>query len=310
MKYIVTGGAGFIGSHVVEELVKKGEDVVVIDNLSTSKGELLKNFLNKIKFVKGDIRNFELLKKELKGADFVLHYAALISVIESFEKIDVYKEVNLKGTKNVLEAARLNNVKRVVFASSCAVYGNTNKIPQTETIETRPLSPYARFKLEGEKLCNKYYKRYGLKTAVLRFFNVFGPRQNPDSPYAGVIPLFIKKVINNKSPTIYGDGNQTRDFVFVKDIVNGSLLACKAKFGFGEPMNIGSGKETKINQILALINKYLNKEVKPVFASERKGELRRTCSDNSKAKKILGYNSKYDFNRGLIKTIEWIKERD
>ncbi|KYK25286.1 hypothetical protein AYK26_02280 [Euryarchaeota archaeon SM23-78] len=308
MKYVITGGAGFIGSHLVEELVKIGADVVVIDNLSIGRKEVLRDVLNQISFVKGDITDFELLKKELEGCDFVLHHASLISVIESVEKPELYRKVNLEGTRNVLEAARLNNVKRVIFSSSCAVYGNTDKIPQTESMKPEPLSPYAQFKLKAEKLCDEYYKKHKLKTFILRYFNVFGPRQSSESQYAGVIPLFIKKVLNNETPIIYGDGNQTRDFVFVKDIVKANLLACKAKAGFGEPMNIGSGKEIRVNQILRLINKNLNKEIKPLFAPERKGELRRACSDNSKAEKMLGYKNKYDFEQGLRATIEWVKQ--
>nr|MCK4929920.1 NAD-dependent epimerase/dehydratase family protein [Nanoarchaeota archaeon] len=200
--------------------------------------------------------------------------------------------------------------KRVIFSSSCAVYGDTDQIPTKEDVQTNPLSPYAQLKLEGEKLCKEYYKKYGLKTISLRYFNVFGPKQNPDSEYAGVIPLFIKKVLNNKHPIIYGDGKQTRDFVFVKNIVNANLLACRANNGFGESINIGSGKETSVNRILMLINKYLNKQIKPRFASERKGELRRSCSDNSKAENILGYKEKYGFEEGLKVTIEWVKQRN
>jgi len=309
MKYVITGGAGFIGIHLVEELVSRGEDVVVIDNFSNSRKGLLKKAWNKIKLIKGDVRDFKLLKKEFKNTDFVLHHAALISVINSLKNPELYKEVNVGGTRNVLDAARVNNVKRVVFASSCAVYGDTGIIPQTESLEPRPLSPYAKFKLEGERLCKEYYNKYDLKTIVLRYFNVFGPGQNPNSPYAGVIPLFIKKVLNNEKPVIYGCGDQTRDFVFVKSIVKANLLACKAKIGFGEAINIGSGKETSVNQILMLINKYLNKDVKPVFAPERKGELRRSCSDNTKAERILGYKEEYGFEQGLRATIKWVKSR-
>ncbi|MBU1199346.1 MAG: NAD-dependent epimerase/dehydratase family protein [Nanoarchaeota archaeon] len=313
MKYVVTGGAGFIGSHIVEELVKKGEDVVVIDNLSAGTNnlpDLPKDILEKIKFIKGDICDLNLLKEEFQDVDFVLHHAALISVRESVEKKDEYTAVIHEGTRNILEAARLNNVKRVVFASSCAVYGNTNIIPQTEQLETNPLSPYAELKLSAEKLCNEYYKKHGLKTIILRYFNVFGPRQSPDSTYAGVIPLFIKKVLNNETPNIYGDGEQTRDFVFVKDIVNVNLLACKANAGFGEPINIGTGQETSVNKILFLINKHLNKNVKPNFAPEKKEELKRACSDNTKAEKLLGFKAKYGFEQGLKETIEWIKTLD
>lgn len=309
MKYAITGGAGFIGSHLVKELVNRGEEVIVIDDFSTGKKDCLQEVLDKIKLVKGDIRDFELLKKSLKEVDFVLHHAALISVTESVEKPELYREVIFEGTRNVLEASRINKVKKVVFASSCAVYGNIDHLPHKEYMKPKPSSPYALFKLEGEKLCEKYYNKYGLKTYILRYFNVFGPGQHPDSSYAGVIPLFIKKVLNNQKPLIYGDGNQTRDFIFVKDVVNANLLACnqEKESGFGEPINLGSGKETGVNQILELINKNLRKEIKPEFAPERKGELRRSCSDNSKAKKMLGFKNKYSFEQGLKNTIEWVK---
>jgi len=309
MKYVVTGGAGFIGSNLVEELVRQGEDVIVIDNLCSGRKELLRDVLDKIKFVRADIRDLAVLKKEFGSVDFVLHQAALISVTESVEKPELYRAINLKGTRNVLEAARHNDVKKVVFASSCAVYGNTSVIPQSESLEPNPLSPYATFKLEGEELCREYYEEYGLRTTALRYFNVFGPGQNPESEYAGVIPLFIKRVLENKRPVIYGDGEQTRDFVFVKDVVNANLLACKAKTGLGEAINIGSGRETSVNQVLKLINKHVNKSIKPRFLCEREGELRRSCSDNSKAERILGYRAEYGFEEGLRTTIKWVKNQ-
>lgn len=312
MKYLITGGAGFIGSHLVQELVDKGEDVVVIDDLSRGDMERLSGVKDKIRFVKGNVRDLELLKKEFKGVDFVLHHAALISVPESLEKPEMYKEINVLGTKNVLEAARLNRVKRVVFSSSAAVYGDTEVLPVKESTELKPLSPYAEFKIEGEKLCREYHQKHGLKTIIFRYFNAFGPGQDPKSEYAVVIPLFIKRVLNNKTPTIYGDGEQTRDFVFVGNIVNANLLALKTenKEVFGTPINIGSGKETSVNQLLRLVNKNLGKEVKPEFAPERKGDIKRSCSDISKAEKLLGYANKYTFKQGLKKTIEWLKQRN
>jgi len=309
MKYIITGGAGFIGSHIVEELVRQGQEVVVIDNLYNTTKDKIKRCLKKIRFVKGDVRDIELLKKEFKGADFVLHLAALISVTESVRKPEEYREVNVGGTRNVLEASKLNNVKRVVFSSSCAVYGSTGKVPQDESLEPMPMSPYAENKLEGEKLCKEYYKNHGLKTVCLRYFNVFGPRQDPKSPYAGVISIFAQKLLDNEQPTIFGDGEQTRDYVFVKNVVQANLLACKAEKGFGEVFNIGTEKEISVNTILKLVNKGFGKDIKPIFAPAREGEMSRACADCTKAKKVLGYRVNYSFEHGLTQTISWLQEK-
>ena len=309
MKYVVTGGAGFIGSHLTQELVDQGEEVTVIDDLSTGNQQRLKNISDKIRIVKGDIRDLEFLKKEFKGVDFVLHQAALISVPESIEKKELYKEVNVTGTGNVLEAARTNKVKRVIFSSSAAVYGDTESLPVKESTELKPLSPYAEFKIKGEQMCAEYYQKHGLKTIVLRYFNVFGPGQDPESEYAVVIPLFIKKVLENKSPIIYGDGDQTRDFIYIRNIVHANMLALKTdnQEAFGNPINIGSGQEISINQLLRLVNKNLGKKIEPEFSPEREGDIRHSCSDISKAKELLGYGNKYSFEQGLKETIEWFK---
>ena len=309
MKYVVTGGAGFIGSHLTQELVDQGEEVTVIDDLSTGNQQRLKNISDKIRIVKGDIRDLEFLKKEFKGVDFVLHQAALISVPESIEKKELYKEVNVTGTGNVLEAARTNKVKRVIFSSSAAVYGDTESLPVKESTELKPLSPYAEFKIKGEQMCAEYYQKHGLKTIVLRYFNVFGPEQDPESEYAVVIPLFIKKVLENKSPIIYGDGDQTRDFIYIRNIVHANMLALKTdnQEAFGNPINIGSGQEISINQLLRLVNKNLGKKIEPEFSPEREGDIRHSCSDISKAKELLGYGNKYSFEQGLKETIEWFK---
>ncbi len=318
MRYVVTGGAGFIGSHLVEELVKRGQDVVVIDNLSNGRLERLKKFMDKIRFVKGDILDIELLKKEFLNADYVLHYAALISVTESVQHPDQCMRINVDGTRNVLEAAMLCKVKRVVFASSCAVYGDTKIVPTKEDSKLNPLSPYAASKVEGEKLLKQYYEEHGLETIAFRYTNVFGPRQDPSSPYAGVISIFIKKILNNEQPIIYGDGEQTRDFVFVKNIVEANMLACKAKKVknekgidiFGNIFNISTQKEVSVNKLFSTINKLTHKKIKPIMAPAREGEIRRSCADCSKAKKFLGYKSKHSFEHGLKKTISWVKQQE
>lgn len=306
MKYLVTGGAGFIGSHIVDELLKQDNEVTIVDNLFSGK---LKNIdAKKVKFVNADIRDFEILKKECKGADFILHQAARRSVPASFEEPEEYHDVNINGTRNVLEAARLNDVKRVVFASSSSVYGNVDQFPQKESFDPDPISPYALTKLAGEKYLNLYYKIYGLKTFSLRYFNVFGPRQDPNSKYAVVIPIFIHHVLNNTQPTIDGDGLQSKDFSFVKNVVEANLLACSAKKGFGEAFNIANGEGMSVNDLLKNINKICSKSIKPLYGPPRIGDVRKSWADVAKAKEYLGYEPKVDLVQGLKRTIEWFKE--
>jgi len=310
MKYLVTGGAGFIGSHIIDELVKRKQEVVVIDNLTTGKKENLQHNISKIRFVQGDIMDSALLDKEMKGVDYVIHLAALISVVESVEKPELYHEINVNGTANVMRAAVKHKVKCFVVPSSCAVYGDQKKIPFTEKMKPMPASPYGQSKLDVEKLCAEFYKNHKLKTIALRWFNVFGPRQQPGSGYAGVISVFAKTLLEGKEPFIFGDGKQTRDFVYVENMVNAALLACSAKKGFGKFYNIGTGKETSVNEIYEKINKILGKNIPAVYKPAREGEMARANCDYSKAKKVLGYVPKIGFDEGLKKTIEWFKENN
>ena len=282
MRIIVTGGAGFIGSHISRELVKQGHEVIVIDNLFAGKIENIKDILPKIRFIKGDIRDLDLLKKEFKNADFVSHQAARRSVPESVENPYEYNDVNINGHLNVLEAARINDIKRIVFASSSSVYGEREDFPEKETDLPNPISPYAITKLAGENYCKMFYELYGLETVSLRYFNVFGPCQDPNSQYTCVIPKFIKAVLNNQQPTIYWDGEQSRDFTYVEN----NVLA-----------NISSFQT----------NEYLGKNIKAKFELRRKGDVRNTLGDNTKAKRLLGYETKVDFRKGLKRTIEWFK---
>jgi len=309
MRYLVTGGAGFIGSHVVEELVRKGQYITVIDNLATGKKERLMPFMDQIRFVQGDVRDDDLLNREMKGIDYVIHLAALISVVESVEQPELYHDVNVNGTRKLLDAAKRYGVKRFIVPSSCAVYGDLKKLPFKENTIPKPASPYGQNKLEIEKLCKEYDDKLGLRTFTLRFFNVFGPRQEPKSAYAGVISIFIQKIIDNESPKIFGDGKQTRDFIYVKDVVNALLKACKAEKGFGEVYNIGSEREISVNEIFKIISKILKKNIKPVYAPARKGEVKRALSDCSKAKKAMGFSLKFDFEKGLKETINWMKNQ-
>lgn len=306
MKYLVTGGAGFIGSHIVEELVKKGEEVVVIDNLFTGKLDNIRPFLSKVKFVKADIRDFDTIKNEFKGIDFVLHQAALRSVPASLKDPIAYNEVNINGLFNVLEASRINDVKKVVFASSSSVYGDAEKLPLKESFLPKPISPYAITKLAGEHYMNFFYKAYGLKTLSLRYFNVFGPRQDPNSEYSAVIPLFIKAVASGKSPIIFGDGSQSRDFTFVKNNVYANLLACEKENATGV-FNIAAGKTVTVNELLEKINQLLGKSIKGNYTAERKGDVKHTLASTTKAKKNLGFKVTASFDKGLKETVNWFK---
>jgi nucleoside-diphosphate-sugar epimerase len=305
MRYLVTGGAGFIGSHMVKEIVRRGEYVTVIDSLVTGKKERLKDVMEHIRFVQGDIRDSDLLRKEMKGIDYVIHLAALISVVESMEKPDLYHEVNVEGTRKVLEAAKLNDVKCFVMPSSCAVYGSLKTVPFKESMKASPTSPYGQSKLDIEKLCREYYDKQGLKTIALRYFNVFGPGQEPGSAYSGVISIFIKKLLSNEIPFIFGDGKQTREFVYVQNIVEATLLACEAEKGFGEPYNIGTEEEISVNALYKMICKIMKKDVKPKYEPARKGEMKRAGSDCTKAKKVLGYSPKISFEQGLKETVAY-----
>ncbi len=307
-KVVVTGGAGFIGSHIVEKLVEIGAEVVVIDDLSEGKLENLSAVKDKIKFVKGNILDYNLLKKEFKGADFVSHQAAKRSVPESVENPDPYNEINVVGHLRVLQAARDCGVKRLTFASSSSVYGDTEKFPQEEVDLPMPISPYAITKLTGDHYCRMFYELYGLEAVNLRYFNVFGPRQDPSSQYACVIPKFILSVLNSKQPTIYWDGEQTRDFTYVENNAIANVLAftTKNKVG-GETINICAGKGVTVNEILRQINSNLGTDIKAKHEPRRPGDVRHTKGSSKKAEKLLGYETKIDFEEGLKKTIEWFK---
>ncbi len=299
MKILITGGAGFIGSNLAKELVKQNHEVTILDNLSNGNLKNIKQIKNKIKFIKGDIRNLKLLKKAFKNIQAVSHQAALISVIDSIKNPELYKEVNIQGTKNVLEAAKFNNIKKVVFASSCAIYGNNKNLPLKESEMPKPESPYAETKIKAENLC----KKYNMKIICLRYFNIFGPNQNPNSQYASVIPIFISKILKNQQPFIFGDGEQTRDFVFIKDIIKANIKALLNKNIKYETINIGSGKETSINQLITKINSILGKNIKPIYKKERKGEIKKIYADITKLKNILNITPT-NFNTALKETIK------
>ncbi|MBI4016695.1 MAG: SDR family oxidoreductase [Candidatus Aenigmarchaeota archaeon] len=306
MRIVVTGGAGFIGSHLAEELVREGHDVLVYDNLSTGNEAYLKSVKNKIKLVKGDIIDVGQLKKACDGAEALFHLAALKSVPASIQNPIAYFETNITGTFNVLEAARLNGTKKVVFASSSSVYGEKPKIPQKEGKEDVRISPYGISKYAGEDLCGYFNKLYGMQTVALRYFNVFGPRQDPVSQYAAVIPKFILCLLKDEQPPVYGAGAQTRDFTYVKDVVAANLCALKNKNASGV-FNIAPGSPISVNVLAQKIAHLLGKQIIPKYFPQRSGDILHSYADITKAKLKLGLQPFTPFDEALAKTIDWFK---
>ncbi|MBI4412694.1 MAG: SDR family oxidoreductase [Deltaproteobacteria bacterium] len=311
-KYLVTGGAGFIGSHIVEELVKKGESVRVLDNLETGKESNIAPFLTKIEFIKGDIRDAEMCKNVCSGVDYVLHQAALGSVPRSIDDPKTTNDVNITGTLNMLIASRDSKTKRFVFASSSSVYGDSPALPKVETMPPNPLSPYALSKYAGETYAILFCKLYGLETVALRYFNVYGPRQDPDSQYAAVIPRFVSTLVSGKRPVIYGDGNQTRDFTYVGSAVLANLLACEASsVACGRTYNIAGGRKVSINDLFYSIRTLVAKERKeagridPVYDPPRPGDVRESLADISQAEKFLKHSGAVEIREGLSRTIDY-----
>lgn len=304
MKIVVTGGAGFIGSHLSELLVSQGREVLVFDNFSNPSPAFSpkkKNIFN------GDVTRPADLKRAFSGATSVCHLAANISVVESVSNPAKVAETNVVGTHNVLKAAADANVQRVVFASSCAVYGDQHELPISESAPPNPLSPYAETKLAGEKLCSSFSESRGLSTIALRIFNVYGPGQSPSGEYAAAIPKFISLSLKGKPHTIFGDGRQTRDFVYVGDVARAFALAVSARISSGSrhsALNIGSGVQTEILGLSTTIGGLLKSNKKPEFAKPREGEILRSCGEISKAKKILGWSPEVSLKDGLAKTIE------
>jgi UDP-glucose 4-epimerase len=307
---LVTGGAGFIGSNLVEYLIREGMQVRVLDNLITGSLENLKPFEGQIEFKKGDIRDLNALRDAMSDIGFVFHQAAMVSVPKSVEDPIEAALVNDLGTLNVLETARLANVKKVVFASSCAVYGDLPTLPKREEMATRPLSPYAASKLHGETYACLYSDLYSLDTVCLRYFNVYGPKQDPTSPYSGVISVFMDKANRGETVTIYGDGEQYRDFVFVADVVRANLQAALNENASGLIINVGTGSSVTINQLWKDISNIAGVGSEPHRAPEREGDIRESVADISRARQILGYEPKYSFLDGLELTWQWYRRRN
>ena len=308
-KALVTGGAGFIGSHLVEALVAGKCRVVVVDNLSSGHLSNLDPLKEQITFVRGDIRQKDTLESAAEGCDVIFHLAAVVSVQQTIANPVESTEINDIGTLNVFEAARTQNVRRVVFSSSCAVYGDDPRLPKVETMNPKPASPYAVQKLAAEHNARIYQELFGLETVSLRYFNVFGPRQDPSSPYSGVISLFMTRAVSKQRPVIYGDGHQSRDFVYVKDVVNANLLAAAMKDPRGNIFNIGTGSQVTINRLWEAIAALSGQtRLAPHYEAARAGDILHSCAGMDFTKSRLKFNPEYSLEEGLKKTLEWYKQ--
>lgn len=307
--FLVTGGAGFIGSNLCEAILKLGYKVRCLDDLSIGKQENIDLFIDNenYEFIKGDIRDYETCLDATSGVDYVLHQAAWGSVPRSVEMPLTYNDINIKGTLNIFEASRENNVKKVVYASSSSVYGDEETLPKVEGKEGNVLSPYALTKTVDEKYAKLYSDLYGLDTYGLRYFNVFGRRQDPDGAYAAVIPKFIKLLLNGERPTINGDGQQSRDFTYIENVIEANLKALKADSKYsGEAFNIAFGGREYLNDIYSLLAELLDKKnIKPIYGPDRVGDIKHSNADISKAKRLLGYDPDWSFEKGIREAIEW-----
>src|SRR6202171_5091486 len=305
MRYLVTGGAGFIGSNTVDELVRRGHSVVVLDDLSAGKEENLAEVRNKITFIKGSITDMETLQKAMHQAEYVIHLAARTSVPRSVKDPIETNKINIDGSLNVLVAARDAKVKRVVFAASSSAYGETPTLPKVETMPPAPISPYGVTKFVGELYAQTFGRCYGLENVSLRYFNIFGPRQDPGSPYSGVLAKFCIAALEETEPVIFGDGLQSRDFTFVDNAVQANLLACEAPNVSGKVFNIGVGGRFSLNQTVALLNQISGKNLEAKFEPARDGDIRDSQADISQACEFLGYEPSIAFEEGLRRTLDW-----
>jgi nucleoside-diphosphate-sugar epimerase len=305
--YVVTGGGGFIGSHIVEELIHRNETVKVIDNFSTGKRQNLEPFEDDVEIIEADIADAKNLADFLKGTDFVIHQAAIPSVPKSILDPVKSHHANVNGTLRLLEACRAAGVKRVVYASSSSLYGDSPTLPKQEGMMPKPLSPYGAQKLFAEIYCQVFTRAYGLETVSLRYFNVFGPRQDATSQYSGVLALFIPAVLEGRRPKIYGDGLQSRDFTYVRNVVEANLLACHAPGVAGQVFNVACGDRITVNAMLQHVNKITGKDISPVYADPRPGDIKHSHADITLAREHLGYQPMVSFEEGLRHTIEWYR---
>jgi len=307
-RYLVTGGAGFIGSNICRRLVKEGAFVRVLDNLSTGKKSNLDDIIDSIEFIEGDMGDEATARRCMEGIDVVLHQGALPSVPRSVEDPAATHRHCVDATFTLLMAARDAKVRRFVYAASSSAYGDSPTLPKTESMLPNPLSPYAAAKLFGEYYCNVFSKIFGLETISLRYFNVFGPYQNPKSQYAAAIPAFVTSILNDRPPTIYGDGEQSRDFTYVENVVEANLLAARAPKTAGEVINIACGQRITLNEVIRLINRILGKDIHPIYAPPRAGDVKHSLADIQKAQKLIGYKPVVSFEEGLRRAIDWYKK--
>ena len=304
--YLVTGGAGFIGSHLAEELTRRGHRVRVADDLVTGKLSNL-DHIPDVEFLEGDLADLPFAKRAVDGVEFVLHEAAIPSVPRSVTDPIASNRANVDGTLNVLVAARDAGVRRLVFAGSSSAYGNTPTLPKREDMPSNPLSPYALQKVVGEQYLQMFTRLYGLETVSTRYFNVFGPRQDPSSPYSGVISVFATALLERRSPTIFGDGEQTRDFTYVANVVDGVLRACEAQGASGEVINVATGGRISLNQLYRAMRDLVGGTQEPTYTQTRPGDVRDSQADIAKAKRLLGYTPIVSFEEGLKRTVEWYR---
>ena len=308
-KYLVTGGAGFIGSNIVEALVERGDEVRVIDDLSTGKEENLTPFMDKIDFQKGDVRSKDDVKKALDGIDFVIHQAALRNVAKSVEDPVASNDVNINGTLNLLMLTKEANVKRLVYASTSSAYGDCKTFPQKESFAPNPISPYGVSKLAAEYYCRMFSATFGLETVSLRYFNVFGPRQNPESKYSAVIPAFIDMLAKDQPCMIDGDGKQSRDFTFISNVVDANLASCEAPGASGMVFNVACGEDYSVVDVAEGLKKIMGKDIESVYGPRRTGDPDRTYADISSLKNVLGVEPRVGFHEGLERTVKWFTNK-
>ena len=306
--YLITGGAGFIGSNIANELLARGEKVRVIDNLSTGKLENIESLNGDLDFIEGDICDFETVKKAVDGVDFVLHQAALPSVPRSVKDPIASNRVNVEGTLNLLVAARDSNCKKLVMASSSSVYGDTPTLPKHEDMPPQPMSPYATSKLAAEKYAMNFHKVYGFPTVALRYFNFFGPRQDPNSHYAAVLPKFIKAMLSNEPPVIYGDGEQSRDFTYIENVVNANLLACESDAA-GCFINTACGDRYTLNHLVKVLEEVMGLTANPRYEEPRVGDVKHSQASIELARKHIGYDPAVSFKEGVEKTVAWYRDK-
>ncbi|MFD0710680.1 SDR family oxidoreductase [Paenibacillus sp. GCM10027626] len=308
--YLITGGAGFIGSHLANRLVKDGHRIKVLDNLLTGKIENLLEIRSDIEFVEGSITDLDVLNQVMDGVEVVFHQGAIPSVPKSIRNPLKSNFNNVNGTLQVLHTAVAQGVRRVVYAASSSVYGDSEILPKTETMEANPISPYAISKYAGELYCKVFSRIYGLETVSLRYFNVFGPRQDPNAEYAAVIPKFITSIMRDIPPTIHGDGLKSRDFTYVDNVVSANLLAANAPRVQGESINIGCGKRITLNEVAEKIGTMLNKPMLPVYDAEPRGDVKHSLADIRCAEQLIGYKPHIDFEEGLKRTVQWFTGRN